>query len=148
MKRRQFIKTSCLGVVGCIGGGSLLLSACGTAAYYAKFQLAEKRLSVAKTEFQYTTKKGDLRERNFVLLKPPGVAFPISLYRSPEGYTACLMRCTHQACEVEVQGSRYACPCHGSEFDVQGTVLNGPADQPLQTFKIEEDAQYVYILLA
>lgn len=126
----------------------MLLQACGTAAYYAKFTLAEKRIAVLKSEFQYSTKKGELRERSTVLVKPDGAPFPIALHHQPEGYTACLMRCTHQACEVEIQGERYACPCHGSEFDVQGQVLKGPAEKSLQTFKTEEDEQHVFILLA
>jgi len=148
MQRRQFLKTSCLGAACCLAGGSALLNACGTAAFYADHQLLDKRLAVDKSAFQYATKKGELRARNFVLVKPAAMPFPISVYRTAEAYTACLLRCTHQACEVEVQGNRYACPCHGSEFDVHGTVLNGPAELPLQTFKIEEDEQRIYILLA
>lgn len=136
-----------MGAACCVAGGSALLQGCGTAVYYAEYQLTGKRLAVEKSAFQYTTKKGELHERMFVLVKPTGAAFPISLYRTPEGYTACLMRCSHQACEVEVQGSRYACPCHGSEFDIYGTALNGPADQPLQTFKLEENETQIFILL-
>ncbi|MBK8966203.1 MAG: Rieske (2Fe-2S) protein [Saprospiraceae bacterium] len=148
MQRRQFLKTTCFGAACCFAGGSLLLNACGTAVYYAEHQVAGKRLVLKKSAFRYTTKKGELRERNFVLVRPAGLGFPISVFRGPSGYSACLLRCTHQACEVEVQGSRYACPCHGSEFDVQGAVLQGPAEQALLTYKIEEDAQHIYILLA
>lgn len=144
MQRRQFLKTSCL--IGCTSG-SILLSACSSANYYAKYLLAEKRVRIARSEFSFVTKKGEARERDFVLVKPDNFPFPIALYRTAGGYSACLMRCTHQSCEVEVQGSRYACPCHGSEFDVQGKVLQGPAEQPLQSFKTEEDEQYIYILL-
>lgn len=146
MQRRTFIKTCC---AGCLGGMSLFLSACGAAApHYAAFTAAGRRLAVAKDEFQFTTPKGAVRARAFVLLRPQGASFPIGLFHGADGsYTACLLKCTHQACEVEVQGSRYACPCHGSEFDARGQVLNGPADQPLSTFKTEEDAEHVFILL-
>ncbi len=126
----------------------MLLNACSTAVHYAKFSLLEKRIAVDKNEFQFSTKKGELRERAVVLVKANALPFPIALRRNPDGYTACLLRCTHQACEVEVQGDHYACPCHGSEFDVQGRVLQGPADAPLQTFKTEENEQHVFILLA
>jgi hypothetical protein len=28
------------------------------------------------------------------------------------------------------------CPCHGSRFDVDGQLLDGPAKQPLQKFDV------------
>jgi len=43
--------------------------------------------------------------------------------------------CTHLGCGyrwVEAQ-QRFACPCHGSFFDINGTVLAGPAPRPLDT---------------
>ena len=45
--------------------------------------------------------------------------------------------CTHQGCEVgwaEVD-NLFECPCHGSRFDLQGNVSNGPANRPLNQFQ-------------
>lgn len=42
--------------------------------------------------------------------------------------------CTHAGCEVMPDNqSGFACPCHGSLFDGEGTVLKGPARAPLTT---------------
>ncbi|HEX2176715.1 MAG TPA: Rieske (2Fe-2S) protein [Nocardioidaceae bacterium] len=40
--------------------------------------------------------------------------------------------CTHQGCTVgDVTGGTINCPCHGSKFNLDGTVANGPAAKPL-----------------
>ncbi|MCW2690219.1 MAG: Rieske Fe-S protein [Mycobacterium sp.] len=42
--------------------------------------------------------------------------------------------CTHAGCTVsEVQGGTINCRCHGSKFDLDGSVANGPASRPLDT---------------
>ncbi len=43
-------------------------------------------------------------------------------------------RCTHLGCPLEynAQAGSFDCQCHGSRFDLEGKVLNGPAKQPLE----------------
>jgi Rieske Fe-S protein len=42
--------------------------------------------------------------------------------------------CTHAGCTVkDVAGGTINCPCHGSKFNLDGTVANGPATRPLQS---------------
>jgi Rieske Fe-S protein len=42
--------------------------------------------------------------------------------------------CTHQGCLVgEIADGTIDCPCHGSQFHLDGTVANGPASDPLPT---------------
>ncbi|TNE60041.1 MAG: Rieske (2Fe-2S) protein [Bacteroidetes bacterium] len=148
MKRSNFIKSTCiLGAYGCLGSTGFLIGACSSPAYFARYTLESKRLIVPKSEFEYTTRDGKQEQRQLVLVKPGQAPFPIALFRHTNGFSACLMRCTHQGCEVEVQGDRYACPCHGSEFSFSGEVLNGPADQPLQTYKTIENEQQIVIHL-
>lgn len=35
--------------------------------------------------------------------------------------------CTHQGCDTDVVNNRFECPCHGSIFNKDGTVLRGPS---------------------
>lgn len=43
--------------------------------------------------------------------------------------------CTHAACTVRWQDEQELfCPCHGSRFNDQGQVLNGPATEPLPRY--------------
>ncbi|MGY4102168.1 Rieske (2Fe-2S) protein [Nocardia sp. R16R-3T] len=40
--------------------------------------------------------------------------------------------CTHAGCKVaSVSGGTINCACHGSKFGLDGSVVNGPATQPL-----------------
>ena len=60
------------------------------------------------------------------------------------GFLALHFRCTHLACVVlwhEAEGQFY-CPCHGSRFHRDGTVLNRPALRSLRRFPVTfEDGQ-------
>lgn len=50
--------------------------------------------------------------------------------------------CTHAGCTVRyAAGSRdVVCPCHGSTFELDGSVTNGPAQSPLDVFAATYDA--------
>lgn len=57
--------------------------------------------------------------------------------------------CTHQGCAVDWDGDKkqIICPCHGSTFNVDGTVMKGVATKPLKSYeaKIDGDAILVKI---
>lgn len=43
--------------------------------------------------------------------------------------------CSHQSCTVtDADGAAYVCPCHGSRYDRNGRVLQGPATAALRRF--------------
>ncbi|HWI17616.1 MAG TPA: Rieske (2Fe-2S) protein [Vicinamibacterales bacterium] len=54
---------------------------------------------------------------------------------SASTFTAIDAVCSHQSCTVtDADGSAYVCPCHGSRYDRNGRVLNGPATAALRQF--------------
>jgi glycine/D-amino acid oxidase-like deaminating enzyme/nitrite reductase/ring-hydroxylating ferredoxin subunit len=59
----------------------------------------------------------------------------VAAYRDDAGALHCLSPvCTHMKCDVAWNGAEktWDCPCHGSRFDTEGRVLNGPARDPLE----------------
>lgn len=73
---------------------------------------------------------------------PPGsrtvrADIPAVLYNTDGVFTAYSLVCTHLGCTVEKDGEGYTCPCHGSQFGEDGTVLQGPARLPLRPLRVE-----------
>jgi Rieske Fe-S protein len=65
---------------------------------------------------------------------PDGLGGRKGVYRDDDGQLhAVSMRCTHMGCLVRFNAAErsWDCPCHGSRFDVDGRVLEGPAVDPL-----------------
>jgi Rieske Fe-S protein len=53
---------------------------------------------------------------------------------SPGVFKGLSSTCTHAGCTVsEVAGGTISCPCHGSRYNLDGSVANGPASAPLPT---------------
>ncbi len=50
-------------------------------------------------------------------------------------FLALNITCTHKKCDTEFDGSGFACPCHGSTYDKNGKVTNGPAKKNLKSYK-------------
>jgi cytochrome b6-f complex iron-sulfur subunit len=56
------------------------------------------------------------------------------------GYVALTSICTHQQNTVgyDSPSGNIICPFHGSKFTITGSVVNGPATSPLQTYPISK----------
>ncbi|HEX8169031.1 MAG TPA: FAD-dependent oxidoreductase [Thermoanaerobaculia bacterium] len=64
----------------------------------------------------------------------------VALYRDDQGqWTAVSPVCTHMGCIVHFNRfeKTWDCPCHGSRFDTNGEVIEGPAINPLERKPIE-----------
>ena len=55
------------------------------------------------------------------------------IVRTIEGFYCIWARCTHLGCTPSWFDSeqRFKCPCHGSNYNINGDVLAGPAPKPL-----------------
>jgi cytochrome b6-f complex iron-sulfur subunit len=59
------------------------------------------------------------------------------IYSDEAGLYAISAICTHLGCIVSQNGEEgFHCPCHGSRFDEQGKVTQGPAPKPLMYLQL------------
>jgi cytochrome b6-f complex iron-sulfur subunit len=72
-------------------------------------------------------KNGYLQTKEVAVIRNPS---------NPQKLIAVNPKCTHQGCDVKwVTGEkRYTCPCHSSNFEANGEVINGPATKPLAAY--------------
>jgi cytochrome b6-f complex iron-sulfur subunit len=74
----------------------------------------------------------------------------ILVVRSPDDadqVVAVKSLCTHQGCTVTWNAAQtaFVCPCHGSEFAPDGSVITGPANQPLGSLEAKIDGDEVLV---
>ncbi len=112
-------------------GGLVALEVVGVTLAYMQPRLAEG-------EFGGEVTAGEVDEF------PPGSVTHISNGRfylsrlQDGGFLAIHQRCTHLGCNVpweQTQGA-FVCPCHNSQFTVEGDLLTPPAPRPLDLFPI------------
>jgi Rieske Fe-S protein len=127
--RRDFIKkTAGISAFLCCGmAGTSLLQSCGSVNYITA-EIKDRSIRIGKAEFADNT---------YLVIANMALPAPIYLHKvSEEEYTAFLMLCTHNDCELEATSKMLVCPCHGSEFDLKGEVTEGPAEKPLMEFDV------------
>lgn len=118
------------------GGIVTVLEGC-TTYRFVEYRKEGDNLLVQKSVFE-----GD----SYVLLRNPQGKSPIYLRRNPDDtYTALLMECTHKQCTVNPAGDAFSCPCHGSRYNAEGEVLEGPARRALHRYAVTTDTEYIYI---
>lgn len=133
--RRNFIKKSGMATVSLVGLG-MIPFAC--APYrYGSFFIEEENIRILKSEFG---------KKQFLLIQPEGLSAPLLIQRKEDAsYHALLMECTHKQCTISLAGEKLVCPCHGSEFSLEGKVIKSPAEADLKTFNVIEDESNIYI---
>jgi cytochrome b6-f complex iron-sulfur subunit len=149
MKRRLFFKyfsitwlTSCFPII---------LSICSPNKLLAQTITNKKpgKPSTTKIEPDFTVigTVAELEKNGYLQTKEVAV---LRNRTNPQKLIAVNPKCTHQGCDVKwvAEQKRYNCPCHDSNFEANGEVINGPATKPLAAYpaKIVGDRVLVKIL--
>ncbi|MCI0607018.1 Rieske 2Fe-2S domain-containing protein [bacterium] len=75
---------------------------------------------------------------------PPGRS--VGLFKAETGVYAVSIVCTHLGCIVKSSASGFDCPCHGSRFSQDGSVLRGPAPKALPRLAVNRMCDHEFIV--
>ncbi|MBI4535683.1 MAG: Rieske (2Fe-2S) protein [Ignavibacteriae bacterium] len=125
ISRRYFLEIVGGGAIGVVSVGSVVL----TAQYLSPNVLHEPPLKFSAGLVQ------DFPPDSVTLI-PDQKSYVV---RAKEGYFYAMSGiCSHLGCITgwKSEEGLIACPCHGSKFDTQGNVVEGPATRPLDRYSI------------
>ena len=125
--RREFL---CLGVAGVVS----VCGGCGGSGARRPSVAAKPvggKLSLSKEESAPLLEPG-----SSLLVQPEGVRDKILVVNHDGSLSALSAVCTHMGCTVNYnkETGRIHCPCHGSEFALDGGRTKGPAKRALKRY--------------
>jgi Rieske Fe-S protein len=128
ISRREFIKKSAVGII--VGG--TVLSSLDIAKIAAETRLGK----IFRNGNDVVVNLKDAK--NSPLAKVGGSIFldddNMLIRISQTQFAAVNLICTHKGCTVEIDGNKFVCPCHGSEYALDGKVTEGPAKKDLKKY--------------
>ena len=69
----------------------------------------------------------------------------VALIRQDNTIALYSLICPHLGCTINLTEKLFKCPCHGSEFDLNGNVIRGPANKNLNTLTYEIRGENIII---
>jgi len=132
ISRRDFLKKSAIGIV--VGGSalsSLNLEAFAKAPTARALKIAGDDITVKLSDNAALGKAGGTVKVNDEIML---------IRKSDTEFIAVRTICSHKGCDVELDGDKFICPCHGSEYTIDGKVTQGPAKTDLKIFETMFDS--------
>jgi cytochrome b6-f complex iron-sulfur subunit len=110
-----------------VGAGALAMAGFGTTVTAVRYLWPEV---LFEQETRFAVGRPEEIALGTLLVLPAQKVFVV---HAPAGFFALSATCTHLGCmtRYEKENDRIFCPCHGSQFAVDGTVTGGPAPRPL-----------------
>ena len=134
--RREFVKDTLTGISTVAFGSFMLVnqSGCSEGSPTAPINNSDETITVdlSSSENSALAMIGGTLALGANVLDSKGIL----LYRQSDTNVLAFSRnCTHNGCTIgSFQNGTSACPCHGSQFDTSGSVVNGPAVNPLSQY--------------
>jgi len=126
MNRRDFLKGTC-GICVALSSGLLMASvieSCKTPIGVVKTSAKNNIVNVPVASFD---------KNGFQIVRVSNFDYDLAVQRKADGtYETLVLMCTHAGQPLTKTGDNYYCTLHGSQFDHEGHVTKGPADQNLE----------------
>ncbi|MGH8004330.1 MAG: ubiquinol-cytochrome c reductase iron-sulfur subunit [Limisphaerales bacterium] len=144
MTRKEFLQSAASALTAAtILPVSIFLEGCAVNSQTLRVSAKENRVRLELLELPKLSEPG-----GFVKVYPFGFAHPIVVFESRSGEIfAIATTCTHAGCEVRKTKSKFECPCHGSQYDLTGKVIRGPAPAALTRFPVKKEGEFLEIIL-
>jgi len=141
IERRKFLESACKACL--LAGAGLLISdltACSPAVKVFHLPISDNTVRLPIIAGSKET---------IQIVRPQGWLYDIAIHKiSPDQYDALLLECTHQRNQLILNGKRFYCTLHGSQFNLNGNVVKGPAERPLKKFSTSLDQEQLVIQLS
>ena len=151
VSRRRF----CAGACQAVSGATLatMLAGCGGAG--SPTSPSSRAVELGVSSGRYTGSGVDVQVSGSALAEVGGAVLVESIAgvflvarTAGSSFSAIDAVCSHQSCTVTgADGTAYVCLCHGSRYDRNGRVLNGPATAALRQFPTTFASGVVTIVL-
>ncbi len=84
---------------------------------------------------------------------PNGISFieDVIIHNTSDGLKVFSSKCTHLGCKIDhLENNKLICPCHGSEYNTDGSVSKGPSKKSLTLleYSIEREKGNLIIKLS
>ncbi|MGF1490578.1 MAG: ubiquinol-cytochrome c reductase iron-sulfur subunit [Prochloraceae cyanobacterium] len=155
MERREFL--SWVGVGALAAYLPVAIAACSSETEDAREDAEDgqktepSKQTTAKTNAEGFTVIGttaQLREKGSILNED----LEVIVVRNPETEAIVALNsvCPHKGCNVEwdAEDNNLECPCHDSEFALDGKVLEGPAKEDLAVYEVKQEEDSILVKIA
>lgn len=127
--------------LGLLGSGALTIAALGTAVTSVRYLWPQVLFEESK---RFRLGRPEEIPLGQVLVLPRQKMYVVHL---EAGYAAISAVCTHLGCMTvhEPDAHGYFCPCHGSRYDEEGNVTDGPAPKKLPRFELALERGFLVV---
>ena len=140
IERRKFLTSTCKACLFA-GAGVLItdLTACNTSSRIMQLPITQDSVRFPLTAFA---------KESIQLVRPEGWYYDIAVRKTgTDQFDALLLECTHQQNQLIMNSNGFKCSLHGSQFNLNGQVVKGPAERALKKLSTTLDQGQLTIYL-